>query len=229
MIRIVRACRRRLVVIAVPMAALAATGFLAVGDEAGAVASVSPTGDASSFAVAMTTPVGVASAFPRSDVASAADALPAATVQSVEIAGGFGEQYGVNPALAQWIGTVDGRAVWLVPGASGSCMWVGSLGMVCADNSQVASEGLVMVLVPVEGGASRAIGIVPTGATLTATNADGSNASFTTSNQAYAVVADSPAMTIAVDLHGGGVANLGVLSSDAAAPGRSSPSSGSAP
>src|SRR5579862_5092967 len=151
------------------------------------LAAAGATPGASLFGQDLTAPAsgGVAASVPSSVTSSFAiaraprtsqDSLPADAVQSLEASGSLAVHFGVNPALSRLAGTVDGTAVWLVPGSAGSCMWVDGEGAECAPNSFVSSQGLQLVRIPVSGAASSAIGILPDGASVTATNDDGSQA-----------------------------------------------------
>jgi len=171
------------------------------GSPAGSIASVAQSDVATSFSQ-------------LNAQATSIDALPAAGIQSVEAPGGLGAQYGVNPGLSRYMGAVENQGIWLVPGSSGSCIWLTTYGMVCAPNSQVATQGLTMVLVPVRGGTSVAIGVLPASASLTATNSDGTDAPIETAGQVYGLAGASSTTTLTLRLGEGGVVVLGTLSAD---------------
>jgi len=176
------------------LALIAASG--AIADAAGVVtlpafwqqepAAPSPYGTASSI------PSDLASSFAilRRPPQPAIDALPAAAAAAIT-AGPGGQHYGVNPALSRFAGTVNGVTFWLVPGNFGSCMYTSTDGSVCTSNPLISTEGAQALLVPDAGGPATLIGIVPDGATITATNADGSGFSLRLNVAAY-TVSDDP-------------------------------------
>jgi hypothetical protein len=176
------------------LALIAASG--AIADAAGVVtlpafwqqepAAPSPYGTASSI------PTNLASSFAilRRPRQPAIDALPAAGAAEIT-AGPGGQHYGVNPALSRFAGTVDGVSFWLVPGGLGSCMYTSTDGDVCTSNALMSTHGAQALLVPVAGGADTFIGIVPDGATITATNGDGSGFSVALNIAAY-TISDHP-------------------------------------
>jgi hypothetical protein len=89
------------------------------------------------------------------------------------------------------MGTVDGTRIWLVPGSIGSCIYgPGGGGGACGPNGPIAEQGILVALVPVDGGAPSIIGVVPDGATVTATNTDGSTAPVSRSGNAYSISGD---------------------------------------
>jgi hypothetical protein len=144
-------------------------------------------------------PLGTASSIPG-DLASAfailrrapqpADALPAGT-SVTDVAGGLGAHYGINPSLSRFVGTVNGTAIWLVPGSAGACMYTPHSGGSCAPNSLVTSQGEFLALVPVAGGPNTLIGIAPDGASVTATNTDGTQGPVSRSGGAYIISGDA--------------------------------------
>jgi len=119
----------------------------------------------------------------------ASDSLPPAEAAATrtEVA----RHWGVNPDLSRLMGVVDGMRVWLVPGSIGSCIYgPGGGGGACGANGPIAEQGSLVALVPVNGGAPSIIGVVPDGATVTATNADGSPAPVSRSANAYSISGD---------------------------------------
>jgi len=119
----------------------------------------------------------------------AMDSLPPAeaAAMTTEVA----RHWGVNPDLSRFVGVVDGTPVWLVPGSIGSCIYgPGGGGGACGPNGPIAEQGIQVALVPVDGGAPSIIGVVPDGASVTATNADGSPAPVLRSGNAYSISGD---------------------------------------
>lgn len=119
----------------------------------------------------------------------AIDVLPVAEAAATrtEVA----RHWGVNADLSRLVGVVDGTPVWLVPGSIGSCIYgPGGGGAACGPNGPIAERGILVALVPVDGGAPSIIGVVPDGATVTARNADGSPAPVSRSGNAYSITRD---------------------------------------
>lgn len=117
------------------------------------------------------------------------DALPAAGVPSMTTEPT--RHWGVNPDLSRFMGAVEGTRIWLVPGSIGSCIYgPGGGGSACGPNGPIAEKGLMLALVPVNGSAPSIIGVVPDGATVTATNANRSPAPVSRSGNAYAISGD---------------------------------------
>jgi hypothetical protein len=209
------------------LALIAASG--AIADAAGVVtlpafwqqepAAPSPYGTASSI------PTDLASSFailqrPRQP---AIDALPAAGAAAIT-AGPGGQHYGVNPALSRFAGTVDGVSFWLVPGNLGSCMYTLTDGDVCTSNALMSTHGAQELLVPDAGGSATLIGIVPDGATVTATNADGSAFSIPLDVAAYTVSNDPNLRSVTVhETNGQQYANDIPAPSTAPSPANSAP------
>jgi hypothetical protein len=172
-------------------------------------------------------PGGVALAIPsvvRSSFAAArtargtADGLPLGSSKSLTAAGSLAVHYGVNPALTRLIGVVNGTAVWLVPGSTGSCIWVGEEGAECAPNYIVTTQGLALTRVPLSGAPSSTLGVLPDGATVTASNDNGSPATISHAGAAYYVVGQSTTTRITVHTADGSTVRLGDLSSQPPTP-----------
>ena len=185
--------------------ALAASG--AIADAAGLLgppdlSAPSPLGVASSI------PSGLASSFAilRRDP-QPADALPLGTTL-MAVAGGVGSHYGINITLSRFVGTVDATSMWLVTGSTGSCMYTAHDGGVCAANDLVSSQGLVGAQVPVAGGADTFIGVVPDGASVTATNTDGTPGPVSRSGAAYSVSGDADLRSVTIHEADGQVVTL---------------------
>jgi len=121
-------------------------------------------------------PTGTASSIPAELIAAysslansrgTTDALPQEAIDALDEPGSFGTHYGVNVALSHLMGFAGGRSVWLVPGASGSCVWVSTGGAICGSNALIIERGAFQELVPTETSVPlTAIGIVPDGATV---------------------------------------------------------------
>jgi hypothetical protein len=118
----------------------------------------------------------------------AMDALPAAGVLAMTTEPT--RHWGVNPNLSRFMGAIDGTRIWLVPGSIGSCIYGPGGGSVCGPNGPIAEHGLMAALVPVNRSAPSIIGVVPEGAVVTATNADGSPAPVSRSGNAYSISGD---------------------------------------
>jgi hypothetical protein len=156
-------------------------------------------------------PLGMASSVPSGLAASfavlrrprdpAVDAVPTAgTAGAISVVGGIGQHYGVNLDLSRFVGTVDGSSVWLIPGSTGSCIYIsGDGGGVCGPNDLASSmQGLVQHLVPVAGGATTFIGALPDGASVTATNTDGTRAPVSVSGAAFNVSGDTSLRSVTI-------------------------------
>ena len=114
------------------------------------------------------------------------DALPAAAQATVTHGGS--SSYGLNPSLSRLVGEAGGSKIWLVPGTSGSCLYdtLGG-GAVCGPNADVSTYGLSLLLVPVSGAQPTLVGVVPDGATVTATDPSGATTSIPTSSSVFRV------------------------------------------
>lgn len=77
-----------------------------------------------------------------------------------------GAGYGVSPSLGRDAGSVGAQHLWMVPGSSGSCLWLAGGGSACGPNALIARQGVWLMLVPVSGTAPTVYGIVPNGATV---------------------------------------------------------------
>jgi hypothetical protein len=152
----------------------------------------------SPLGVAQSIPGGLASSFAILRRApQPADALPAGTTLTA-VAGGVGSHYGINIELSRFVGTVDGTAIWLVAGSTGTCMYTAHDGGVCAANDLVSSQGLLGAQVPVADGADTFIGVVPDGASVTATNTDGTPGPVSRSGAAYSVSGDADLRSVTI-------------------------------
>lgn len=175
---------------------------------------------ASSVGVAQSMPSDIASSFAVARTTrSAADVLPSDSLKSLLAAGSFAVHYGVNPSLSRLVGTVNGVRLWLVPGASGTCMWAEGEGAECGTNASVSNSGFTLVRIPVSGAPSSAVGVLPEGASLSASKASGSPAAVTTDGSAYYVAAQDSATSLAVQTATGDSVNLGTLSEHPTVPG----------
>jgi hypothetical protein len=181
-------------------AVLAATAaFAAVADAAGVIRISalwqqepnvpSPEG------MATQTPPGLASSYAilRAPRNPAIDALPDNSngVGAIAVPGGGGGHYGVNPALSRFVGTINGQSFWLIPGNLGSCVDTTSDGSICTSNENITTQGAV-------GWVGDVLGVVPDGATVTATSSDGSPAPVLRSANAFVVPHGSLLRTVTV-------------------------------
>lgn len=189
----------------------------AIGDAAGLfeedLTAPSPSGIASSI------PSSIESSFAIARTArTTQDTLPAEAVQSLEASGSLAVHYGVNPALARFAASISSTSVWLVPGDTGSCIWIEGQGAECGPNELVSTQGLALAAVPVSGSASSVIGILPDGASVTASNEDGSSANVTTSGDAYYIVGQAATTQPVIHTAAGTTVKLGTLSAKPAVP-----------
>jgi hypothetical protein len=107
--------------------------------------------------------------------------------------------WGVNPDLSRFLGAVDGTRIWLVPGSIGSCIYgPGGGGSACGPNGPIVEQGILLALVPVNGSAPSIVGVVPDGATVTATNTNGLPAPVLRSGNAYAISGDPNLRSFAI-------------------------------
>lgn len=117
----------------------------------------------------------------------AADSLPAEAEATVTHAGNS-LSYGLDPSQARLVGEAGGSKIWLVPGTSGSCLYDAlSGGAACAANAEVSAYGLSLLLVPVSGAQPTLVGLLPDGASITATDSRGSKTSMPTSSSVFRV------------------------------------------
>jgi hypothetical protein len=173
----------------------------------------SPTGDAT------TTPASVASAFPiLKEARQPADILPAAANMSLEAPGTAAAHYGVNPALSHFAGELHGEKVWLVPGATGTCIWVAGAGAICASNAVMTSQGGSLIEAPLSG-ASSMIGVTPEGTSVSARNSTGSSATVATNERLFYVAGEAPQTQVVLHTAAGEAVNLVTLSSHPGPPG----------
>ena len=157
----------------------------------GAAASV-PSGLASSFAILRR---------PRDPFL---DALPAAgATGAISVAGGIGQHYGVDIHLSRFAGAAGGVSVWLIPGSTGTCIYVSNGGGVCGSNDSVNKQGLVQHLIPVAGGATTFIGVVPDGATVTTMNLDGAEQRVSLAGGAFSITGDPNLRSVTIHEPGG--------------------------
>jgi hypothetical protein len=184
------------------LALVAASG--AIADAAGVLtlpafwqqnpAAPSPYGTASSI------PSSLASAFTilRTPRQPAVDTLPAAGQAAISD-GPSSQHYGVNLALSRFAGSVDGQSLWLVPGNTGSCIYGSDqFGSICTANDLAVTQGIPGALVPVNGGPVTIHGIIPDGATVTATNTDGTSSPVTRSGNTFSVSGDTNLLSVTV-------------------------------
>jgi hypothetical protein len=71
------------------------------------------------------------------------------------------------------VGESNGAPLWLVPGATGSCLLENDGGSVCGTNTDAETTGLMLARVPVNGGQPTLIGVLPDGATVSTTATNG--------------------------------------------------------
>lgn len=169
---------------ALAIATLAATG--AIADAAGLFGPPD---------LSAPSPLGTARTIPSDLAASYAilrrprgpgDALPAGT-DATAVGGGTAAHYGINVTLSRFVGTVNTTRMWLVAGSTGACMYTANQGAVCAPTLIAATQGLTGAQAPISGGADTIIGLVPDGAEVTATNADGTAVPVQRSGNAFAI------------------------------------------
>jgi hypothetical protein len=144
------------------------------------------------------------------------DALPAGTALGA-VAGGLGPHYGINPSLSRFVGTINGTSFWLVAGSTGACLYTSNLGSICARDDYATTVGL-------DGNVGRDLGILPDGASITATKPDGSTAPIARSGAAYEVLGNANLATATIHENDGNELTLpGPASLGAGPSGRSGP------
>jgi hypothetical protein len=164
------------------------------GSRAGATAAVSQTATPPASLVASFT------ALRRP--AQAADALPATAAlgRPLTATGGPEDQYGIKRELSRLVGRPGGAPVWIVPGSNGVCIVLSDGGSGCGPalgKDGAERVGTFMVLVPVNGDAPTAQGILPDGATIDAVDNDGNPvAGLAVSGQAYSLPAGTASFTL---------------------------------
>jgi hypothetical protein len=118
-------------------------------------------------------------------------------------AGAMVAQYGLEPDLAKYAGSPDGTSVWFIPGQSGSCIVIGSGGGACGPNAPIAAQGIDVGVVPTSGAPSTVFGVVPDGATITATSSPGPDAPVPVSGNAFGVSSAHGIRTFTITLRNG--------------------------
>jgi hypothetical protein len=183
--------RRVFSVLGSVIAAIAASAGIAMALQSSSSIGLSKARESSVNLRATSIPVGLAASYTVLRRASdAADSLPAGGVATVTQ--GLGQTYGINPALSRLAGTPDGSGVWIVPGASGTCIYDAlSGGGACGSNAEVEAHGAALLLVPPAGGAPIMVGVLPSGATVAAANADGASVPVTVSGTAFRLTGSS--------------------------------------
>jgi hypothetical protein len=160
-------------------------------------------------------PSAIASAFAiETSAATSADTLPAEAATALTAEGTIG----VNSALSRFAGEVHGYRVWLASGSTGTCAWISGAGAICAENERVATRGLELTGVPDSGGASFSVGVIPTEASISAHEANGTEASIVTSGNAFYVQGQGAATQPVVHTASGASVNLAVVSSHSTQP-----------
>lgn len=94
---------------------------------------------------------------------TSSSAMPSSLARDV----GWAATAGVNAALAREAGVVGNQDLYLVPGASDTCLELSTGGGSCGTNAVVAEQGAWLILKPVSGAAPTEYGIVPDGSTVT--------------------------------------------------------------
>ena len=94
----------------------------------------------------------------------------------IAVGGGAAAGYGININTSRYVAPVNGTKMWLVAGGAGACMYTADQGGACAATAVATTQGLFGAQVFVAGGADTFIGLVPDGASVTATNTDGTPA-----------------------------------------------------
>jgi hypothetical protein len=211
--------RRLRTVVCVGGAVLAGCG----GALALSAAQASPlTGDltaAPANGIATAVPGSIAAAFSFLGApATGQESLPQDAVLALEANGSVAAHYGINPSLARLAGSVDGANVWLVPGSAGSCIWVEVTAATCGPNDLVSEQGVELLAVPVSGAPSYAIGVLPDGAALAATNADGTPAAISRSGDAFYVAGEQSTTQLTIRTTDGASVGAGDLSSQPSPP-----------
>jgi hypothetical protein len=189
-----RHSRRGVALGAAVIAAGAIAGVAFAGENAPPnLSSPSPSGEATSMPSELSSSFAILRRAKQSS-----DALSTAAAAGVETAGGVSEHYGINASLARFAGSADGTAMWLVPGSTGSCVATDTAGGTCGPNDLMSQHGAVLALVPTSGGPATVYGIVPDNATVTATDAAGTQSSIPLSGNAFSV---SGASAVSFTIH----------------------------
>jgi hypothetical protein len=107
-------------------------------------------------------------------------ALPAVTAKHLTELGTEISEYELEPARAAYVALISTDHGWVVPGRSGICLVLPSpsnrlyIGWTCVSTANADAGGLITVERPTSG-PPVAYGLVPNGASVTATNKDGSS------------------------------------------------------
>jgi hypothetical protein len=122
--------------------------------------------------------------------ATSTDSPPADVRPSVAALGsGPGTSYGVISSAARLIGAPGATKVWLVPGATGSCIVISQGSSACGPNGKVETQGLMLALVPTDGAPAVVTGVLPDGASITSTDTGGLTHSVELTGRAYSMSA----------------------------------------
>ncbi len=146
------------------------------------------------------------------------DNLPTAAAAGTQATGGMFNQYGLNPALARYVGSANGTAMWLVPGSAGSCLILATGGGSCGATDLIAQQGIVVGLVPTSGAPASVLGVVPDKAHVTATDSAGAQQSVGLSGNAFGVTAAAHTASFTIDESNGGKTTQTLPSSGPPAP-----------
>ena len=116
----------------------------------------------------------------KAGATSSQAALPAATATHLTEPNAEVSEYGLEPARATYVALTSTAHGWVVPGRSGICLVLPSpsnpiyIGTTCASTTSADAGGLIAVERPTSG-PPVAYGLVPNGASVTATDVDGSS------------------------------------------------------
>ena len=151
-------------------------------------------------------PLGTASSIPT-DLASSyailrrpresGYALPPGT-PPIAVGGGTTAHYGININTFAIRRHRQRHQHGLVAGSTGARMYTADQGGACAATALATTQGLFGAQVPVAGGADTFIGLVPDGASVTATNTDGTPGPVERSGSAFAVTGDPRLLTVTI-------------------------------
>jgi len=141
----------------------------------------------------------------KAAVSTAATALPASTAKYVTEPGTLASEYEIEPAGAAYVEINATTHAWVIPGRKGMCLvvpvWKGlSIDTSCGSTANAAGGSLVMILRPSSGPV--VYGLAPDGASVTATNNDGTSKNVPVAHNVF-MYAGPSAKAVTVHPQGG--------------------------
>jgi hypothetical protein len=149
----------------------------------------------------------------RVAAASPEATLPAETAKHLTELGTEISEYELEPARAAYVTLTSTDHGWVVPGRSGICLVLPSpsnpiyIGTTCASTTDADAGGLFTVERPTSG-SPVAYGLVPDGASVTATDRNGSSTTVPVTSNLF--MYGGQAQSVSVHVAGGGTKTIGL-------------------